>query len=84
MLPKFPFQTTKEELKLLPQYKEELLKCFEKYLDIVNSAAKIAKQDQGVFDLFKYFHEDYHDIDTLFNTLKDLNDAVIDYSIYNK
>jgi hypothetical protein len=81
MLPKFPFKTTEEELKLLPGYKEELTKCLEKYLELINSAAKIAEQDQGVFDLFKYFHEDYQDLDTLLNTLKDLNDAVIDYNI---
>ena len=76
-------QTTKEELKLLPQYKEELLKSLEECLQIIESAAKIAEQDQGVFDLFKYFHEDYEDLDDLFNTLRDLKDAVIDYNIYS-
>ena len=81
MLPKLPFQTTKEELKLLPQYKEELLKCYRRYLEVIEGAAELAEEDQGVFDLFKYFHEDYHDLDTLFNILRDLNDAVIDYNI---
>lgn len=73
-----PFKTTEEELKLLPQYKEELLKYIETYLIVIDLAAKIAEEDQGVFDLFRFFHEDF---DTLCFTLKDLQEAVVDYNI---